>query len=99
MNSFPESESVDHLDDDTMIDTAPNFDSQPTPQFRDELQRALEQTHRQQAARRTLGAHVSEYQQELEEQRRQRRTRSLLASLFMLLIWLWWRGQRSTQPY
>jgi len=68
--------------------------AQPAPQFRDDLHRALEETHRQQAARRALGAHVSEYQQELDEQRRQRRTLSLLASLIMLLAWLWWHNKK-----
>lgn len=68
--------------------------AQPAAQFRDDLHRALEETHRQQAARRALGAHVSEYQQELDDQRRQRRTLSLLASMIMLLAWLWWRSRQ-----
>ncbi len=94
MNPFPESAPNDHLDGDATIESTSDSESQPAPQFRDDLQRALEQTHRQQAARRTLGAHVSDYAQELEEQRRQRRTLSVLASVLMLLAWLWWRSQR-----
>ena len=58
----------------------------PAPQFRDRLHRALEETHRQQAARRVLGAHQSAYQQRLDAQRRQRRLVALLAALAAVLV-------------
>lgn len=66
----------------------PSSDSaaSPTPQFRNHLHRALEETHRQQAARRVLGAHYSDYQQRLDEQRRQHKLLALLAALVALFI-------------
>jgi len=68
--------------------TEPAFDpaSHPASQFRDDLHRALEQTHRQQAARRVLGAHYSDYQRRLDEQRRQRWLLALLTALVALLV-------------
>ena len=93
MTPIPEPESDEPADTDPEFETRSEHAPQPAPQFRDDLQRALAQTHRQQAARRILGAHVSDYAQELEEQRRQRRTLSVLASILMLLAWLWWRSR------
>jgi hypothetical protein len=60
----------------------------PAPQFRSDLLRALEETHRQQAARRVLGAHYSVYQQQLDEQRRQRWLLALLTALAALLVFV-----------
>lgn len=94
MTPFPDPESDDVADTDPEFEATPEHDPQPAPQFRDDLQRALAQTHRQQAARRTLGAHVSDYAQALEEQRGQRRTLSVLASVLMLLAWIWWRSRQ-----
>ena len=78
----PPAGTGDASPDETSSDPA----ASPTPQFRNHLHRALEETHRQQAARRVLGAHYSAYQQRLDEQRRQRRLLALLAALVMILV-------------
>ena len=78
--------------DDTAFDPA----THPAPQFRGDLLRALEQTHRQQAAQRVLGAHYSAYQQQLDEQRRQRWLLALLTALvaFLVFAMIQWRKIR-----
>lgn len=89
MTPFPEAEQ--NIPAGAREKSAP--EPQPAPQFRNDLQRALEQTHRQQSARRALGAHVSDYEQQLAtQQRRQRQMFALLAALVALLAWLWWRS-------
>ncbi len=83
-------ETDDSFAENTAFDPA----THPAPQFRDDLLRALEQTHRQQAAQRVLGSHYSAYQQQLDEERRQRWLVAWLAALVALLVFVAIRRRR-----
>ena len=65
-------------------------DMQPTSTFRRELHRALEESHRQQNAQRTLGTHAPIDWREMEQaQSIQSRSWSLaLVGLALALVWL-----------
>jgi hypothetical protein len=67
----------------------------PNDKFRQDLQRALEQTHRQQIAQRKLGTHPARRQ---DQARTVQRIAGILLLLFALLITFRRLRRRATQP-